>query len=70
MPFHCNIAYELRSAGMKTTHLSRLEEQVFVPYILQMFNEGTLSGPAVFSLLSSKRKVRLSVCLSACVSPQ
>jgi hypothetical protein len=27
-------------------HLSRLYDQVFVTYILQVFNEGTVSGPA------------------------
>jgi hypothetical protein len=27
-------------------HLSRLYDQVFVTYILQMFNEGTVSGQA------------------------
>jgi hypothetical protein len=52
--FYCNIAHELKGTGMKTKikHLSRLYDQVFVTYILQMFNEGTMSGPVDISVFN------------------
>jgi hypothetical protein len=38
-------------------HLSRLYDQVFVTYILQMFNEGTVSGPANTSVFNSSPNI-------------
>jgi hypothetical protein len=46
IPLYCNIAREPKGTGMKTKRMSRLCHKVFVTYILQMFNEGTVSGPA------------------------
>jgi hypothetical protein len=40
--FYCNKRYR----NENQMHLSRLYDQAFVTYILQMFNEDIVSGPA------------------------
>lgn len=48
MPFYGNVAHERR-----TTHLSRLYGQVSVTCVLEVFSEGTVSGPVdVISVFS------------------
>lgn len=46
IPLNCNIVHDLKGTEMKTTHLNKLYDHIFMTYILQMFNKGTMSGLA------------------------